>query len=69
MEHAIRHEIPRAKKAIKKSIQEETLETWNQKIEKLTMQGDFTNLLIQEKENVTWQAVIKMFQGVLCPLP
>ena len=23
------------------------------------MQGDFTNLLIQEKENVTWQAVIK----------
>ena len=23
------------------------------------MQGDFTNLLIQEKENVTWQAIIK----------
>ena len=24
-----------------------------------TMQGDFTQLLIEEKENVTWQALIK----------
>ena len=51
VEHARRHEIPRAKKAIKKSIEEETLDTWNKKVEKITMQGDFTN--------VTWQAVIK----------
>ena len=65
VEHARRHEIPRAKKAIKKSIQEETLETWNQKVERLTMQGDFTNLLIQEKENVTWQAVIRNVPRVI----
>ena len=32
---------------------------WNQKVENLTMQGDFTNLLIHEKENVTWQSMIK----------
>ena len=51
VEHARRHAIPRAKKAIKKSIEEETLDTWNKKVEKITMQGDFTN--------VTWQAVIK----------
>ena len=57
--HARRHEIPRAKKAIKKSIEEETLQTWNTKVQKLTMQGDFVNLLIQEKENVTWQSLIK----------
>ena len=52
-------EIPRAKKDIKKSIEAATLEMWNQKVENLTMQGDFTNLLIHEKENVTWQSVIK----------
>ena len=57
--HARRHEIPRAQKAIKKSIEEEILKTWNTKVEKLTMQGGFVNLLIQEKENVTWQSLIK----------
>ena len=59
VESARRHEIPRAKKAIKTSIEEEILDIWNKKVEKLTMQGDFTNILIQEKENVTWQALIK----------
>ena len=32
---------------------------WNSKVQSLTMQGDFTNLLIEEKENVTWQSVIR----------
>ena len=52
MQGARRHEIPRAKKAIKKSIEEATLEMWNEKVENFTRQGDFTNLLIHEKENV-----------------
>ena len=53
-----RSEIPRAKKAIKQSIQEQTLELWNSKVERLTMQGDFAKLLIEEKENVTWISII-----------
>ena len=59
VEHSRRHEIPKAKEAIKKSIQEETLQIWNNKVEHLTMQGDFLKLLIEEKENVTWQALIR----------
>ena len=59
LSHARRHEIPRAKKAIKKSVEEEILQTWNTKVQDLTMQGDFANLLIEEKENVTWQSTIK----------
>ena len=55
---SVRSEIPRAKKAIKQSIQEFTLEQWNSKVEKLVMQGDFTKLLIEEKENVTWKSII-----------
>ena len=59
VEHSRRHEIPKAKEAIKKSIQEETLQIWNNKVEHLTMQGDFLKLLIEEKESVTWQALIR----------
>ena len=59
LSHARRREIPRAKKAIKKSVEEEILQTWNTKVQDLTMQGDFANLLIEEKENVTWQSTIK----------
>ena len=50
---SVRSELPRAKKAIKQSIQEFTLEQWNSKVEKLVMQGDFTKLLIKEKEYIT----------------
>ena len=59
VQHARRHEIPRAKAAMKLSIEEETLQLWNSKVQKLTMQGDFANILIEEKQNVTWQAVVK----------
>ena len=52
-------EIEKAKKSVKVSIQEETLSIWNSKVEKLTMQGDFAKLLIEEKENVTWQYIIR----------
>jgi hypothetical protein len=63
---SIRSEMPRAKKATKQSIQEFTLQMWNSKVEKLVMQGDFTKLLIEEKENVTWRSIINNVpRGVL----
>ena len=46
-----------AKKAMQKSIKQETLECWNEKVRKLTFQGSFMDLLIEEKENVTWQSI------------
>ena len=52
-------EIPKAKLAVKKSIKDDVTNLWNSKVQSLTMQGDFTNLLIEEKENVTWQSVIR----------
>ena len=42
---SIRSEIPRAKKAIKQSIQEQTLELCNSKVERLTMQGDLLQII------------------------
>ena len=48
-----------AKIVIRKTVQEEIKDTWNNKVQKLTMQGDFTRLLIEEQESITWQSVIK----------
>ena len=63
---SVRHEIPKAKVATKKSIQEYTTNQWNTKVEKLIMQGDFTKLLIEEKEDVTWKSIIyNIPKGVL----
>ena len=53
------HEMPKAKKAIKQSINQEVLDTWNKKVHKLTVQGEFTKLLIEEEESVTWQSLIR----------
>ena len=50
-------EIKVAKNAMKKSVQAETLHTWNECIKKLTFQGNFVQLLIEEKENVSWKSV------------
>ena len=47
----------KAKKATKASLREETLQIWNDKIKKLVMQGDFVQLLAEEKENVTWKSI------------
>ena len=41
-----------------KSIKKETLKYWNERISKLTFQGSFIQLSIEEKENVTWKSVI-----------
>ena len=34
-----------------------TIYDWNTKVQKLTFQGDFLKLLIDEKENLTWQSI------------
>ena len=44
--------INEAKREANKSIKEETLALWNKKVEKLTLQGDFANLLIEKKHPV-----------------
>ena len=56
---SLRHEIPKAKKAIKQSINQEILETWNEKVSKLTVQGEFVKLLIEEQESITWQSIAR----------
>ena len=63
---SVRNEIPKAKSATKFSIQQFTTEQWNEKVEKLAMQGDFAKLLIEEEENVTWKSIINNVpRGVL----
>ena len=58
--------VQRAKKAMTKSVKEETLHNWNNKVKKLTFQGDFINLLIEEESNITWKSIINNIpKGVL----
>ena len=46
-----------AKKAMQGSVKNETINNWNTRVKKLTFQGDFIKLLIDEKESVTWQSI------------
>ena len=55
----LRQSISLAKPAVKLSVQETVKDAWNNKVRKLTMQGEFVSLLIEEKESVTWQSVIR----------
>ena len=58
--------IYKAKKATNKSIKEETLTLWNNKVKKLTLQGEFIKLLTEEETNVTWQSTCRNIpKGVL----
>ena len=58
--------INKAKKAMKNSVQNQTLSLWNERVRKLTFQGDFINLLIEEQTNVTWQSTsTRIPKGVL----
>ena len=58
--------INKAKKAVKDTLKEESLKLWNEKVGKLVMQGDFINLLLEEKENVTWQSMVyNLPKGIL----
>jgi hypothetical protein len=40
------------------SVKKETLKYWNEKVQKLTFQGDFIGLLMEEKNNITWKSII-----------
>ena len=40
----------------KDSVKKETIQAWNTKVKKLTFQGDFLKLLIDEEENATWKS-------------
>ena len=51
--------MARAKREVKKSVSEEIKDVWNQKVRKLTMQGDFTGLIIEEEQSVTWQSIAR----------
>ena len=55
----LKQRINRNKIMLKKTISEEIKDTWNNKVRKLTMQGDFTNLLIEEETSVTWQSIAR----------
>ena len=43
---------------MKNSVKLDTIQYWSTKVEKLTFQGDFLKLLIEEKSNATWQNTI-----------
>ena len=58
----------KAKKEIQKSIQEETKAMWNSKVKKLTLQGEFASLLIEENTNITWKSIINNSQKECFPL-
>ena len=48
------------------AVQEETVQIWNDRVGKLTMQGDLAKLLLEEKECITWQCIIRSVpRGVL----
>ena len=58
--------VQKAKKAMAKLVKEETLLNWNNKVKRLIFQGDFINLLIEEKSNITWKGIINNIpKGVL----
>ena len=55
-----------AKGAMLKSVKEETLKYWNERISKLTFQGNFIQLLIEEKQNIFWKSAINNIpKGIL----
>jgi hypothetical protein len=58
--------INQSKKAILKSVQNKTLCYWNDRVKKLAFQGNFIQLLIEEKQNITWQSITNNIpKGVL----
>ena len=58
--------IHKSKKIISKSIQEETTAVWNDKVKKLTLQGEFAKILIEELTNITWKSITNnITKGVL----
>ena len=54
-----RQTISKAKKLVKKAINEDIKDKWDAKVKTLAMQGDFAGLLIEEKQCVTWQSIAR----------
>ena len=50
--------MPALKLATKQEIELIYLEKWNQKVKVLVSQGNFLELLISEKTNVSWKSLI-----------
>ena len=50
--------VKAAKTVMNNSVTQKTIQYWNTKVKKLTFQGDFGKLLIEEKQNTIWQSVI-----------
>ena len=50
--------MPKPKDAMKAQVQLEYLDRWNDRVQKLVIQGDFLNLLISEQSNVDWKSFI-----------
>ena len=46
------------KKFMKDEVKKQTICDWNIKVKKLTFQGDFIKLQIDEKENVLWKSFV-----------
>ena len=49
--------IKKAKREGNKTINEDTFAAWNNRVKKLTLQGDFANLLVEEKSNIGWKTI------------
>ena len=61
-------DIQKAKEAIKLSISEDILNLWNTKVEALVAQGNFAQLLYEEKNVITWQSIIRKMSRTVMSL-
>ena len=48
---SLKNTIQKVKKAVVKSVRDEVLDIWNNKVKELVMQGEFTKLLISRAAN------------------
>ena len=51
-------ETPKLKTAVKEMVKTDLKDKWNNKVEKLEVQGDFIKLLITEDSDVSWKSYI-----------
>ena len=57
-EASLANQMPKLKEGIRKQVQLEYLERWNDRVKNLIIQGDFLKLLISEQSNVAWKSII-----------
>ena len=55
---SLSHQLPKLKEAVRQEVQFNYLEKWNSRVKDLVVQGDFLNLLVSEKSNVSWRSII-----------